>query len=300
MRRALPSLNGLRAFEAAARHLSFTEAANELNVTQAAISHQIRGLEYRLGLKLFIRRNRALLLSEAGQAYLPGIRQAFDLLHEATERLLQKDASGPLTVTTTASFATKWLVPRLAGFQQKHPEIDVRISTSTHLVDFGRDDIDVGIRYGRGHWGGLHAEFLVAEDVFPVCAPSLLKGPKALRKPTDLKNHTLLHVSTFRDDWQVWLTAANVKGVDPSRGVLFDLALASIQAAIDGVGVALGHRPLVAADLKAGRLVAPFDVALPSDSAYYVVAPAERLRRPKIKAFVHWLLESVAHERAAS
>jgi LysR family glycine cleavage system transcriptional activator len=118
MRRALPSLNGLRAFEAAARHLSFTEAANELNVTQAAISHQIRGLEDRLGLKLFIRRNRALLLSEAGQAYLPGIRQAFDLLHEATERLLQKDASGPLTVTTTASFATKWLVPRLGGFQQ--------------------------------------------------------------------------------------------------------------------------------------------------------------------------------------
>ena len=300
MRRTLPSLNGLRAFESAARFLSFTEAARELNVTQAAISHQIRGLEDRLGLKLFIRRNRALLLSESGQAYLPGVREAFDLLHAATERLLDKDASGPLTVTTTASFATKWLVPRLMSFQQKHPDIDVRISTSTALIDFTRDDIDLGVRYGRGNWPGLNAERLVAEDIFPVCSPALLKGPKAIRKPADLKHHTLIHVSTFRDDWQVWLTAANVKGVDHTRGLRFDLAFASIQAAIDGVGVALGQGALVASDIKAGRLVAPFDVVLPSDSAYYIVAPAERLRRPKIKAFVNWLTATAAQERGAS
>ncbi|QQS10534.1 MAG: transcriptional regulator GcvA [Rhodospirillales bacterium] len=300
MRRSLPSLNGLRAFEAAARHLSFTSAAEELAVTQAAVSHQIRGLESRLGLKLFVRRNREILLSEAGQSYLPGIRQAFDLLHDATEKLLKKDASRPLTVTTTASFATKWLVPRLGAFQQEHPDIDVRISTNTSLVDFSRDDIDLGIRYGHGHWAGLHAERLVAEDIFPVCSPALLKGPNAIRKPSDLKSRTLLHVQQFRDDWQVWLTAAGVKGVDPSRGLRFDLALAAIQAATDGLGVLIGHRPLVENDIKAGRLVAPFDVKLPSDSAYYVVAPAERLRRPKIKAFVGWLRDTVVREAGSS
>ncbi len=158
MKRSLPPLNGLRAFEAAARHMSFTDAAEELSVTQAAISHQVRGLEQRLGLKLFVRRNRSLLLSEAGQAYLPSVRSAFDQLNEATEKLLQKDRGGHLTVTTTASFATKWLVPRLGGFQRANPEIDVRISTNTGLVDFSREDVDIGIRYGRGQWPGLVAE----------------------------------------------------------------------------------------------------------------------------------------------
>ena len=156
MKRSLPPLNGLRAFEAAARHMSFTDAADELSVTQAAISHQVRGLEQRLGLKLFVRRNRSLLLSEAGQAYLPSVRGAFDQLNEATEKLLQKDRGGHLTVTTTASFAMKWLVPRLGGFQRANPEIDVRISTGTGLIDFSREDVDIGIRYGRGHWPGAH------------------------------------------------------------------------------------------------------------------------------------------------
>ena len=214
MKRTLPPLNGLRAFEAAARHMSFTDAADELSVTQAAISHQVRGLEQRLGLKLFVRRNRSLLLSEAGQAYLPAVRAAFDQLNEATEKLLQKDRGGHLTVTTTASFATKWLVPRLGGFQRANPEIDVRISTGTGLIDFSREDVDIGIRYGRGQWPGLIAERLVGEDVMPVCAPSLVKGPNPLKKPADLKRFTLLHIGSFPDDWQVWLTAAGIKGID--------------------------------------------------------------------------------------
>src|SRR5712675_729849 len=159
MKRTLPPLNGLRAFEAAARHMSFTDAADELSVTQAAISHQVRGLEQRLGLKLFVRRNRSLLLSEAGQAYLPSVRGAFDQLNEATEKLLHKDRGGHLTVTTTASFAMKWLVPRLGGFQRANPEVDVRISTGTGLIDFSREDVDIGIRYGRGQWPGLLARF---------------------------------------------------------------------------------------------------------------------------------------------
>ena len=300
MKRTLPPLNGLRAFEAAARHMSFTDAAEELSVTQAAISHQVRGLEQRLGLKLFVRRNRSLLLSEAGQAYLPAVRAAFDQLNEATEKLLQKDKGGNLTVTTTSSFAVKWLVPRLGGFQRSHPEIDVRVSTGTSLVDFSREDVDIGIRYGRGQWPNLMAERLVSEDVMPVCAPSLLKGPNGLKKPADLKRFTLLHIGNFPDDWQVWLTAAGVKGVDASRGVSFDFALAAYQAAMDGLGVALGRNPLVEPDLKAGRLVVPFEFKRSSDFAYYLVYPPEAIRRRKIKAFRDWVvsLSEVAQQAA--
>ncbi|HQS15617.1 transcriptional regulator GcvA [Reyranella sp.] len=290
MKRSLPPLNGLRAFEAAARHMSFTDAAEELSVTQAAISHQVRGLEQRLGLKLFVRRNRSLLLSEAGQAYLPSVRAAFDQLNEATEKLLQKDKGGNLTVTTTSSFAVKWLVPRLGGFQRSHPEIDVRVSTGTSLVDFSREDVDIGIRYGRGQWPNLLAERLVSEDVMPVCAPSLLKGPNGLKKPVDLRRFNLLHIASFPDDWQVWLTAAGVKGVDSSRGVSFDFALAAYQAAMDGLGVALGRNPLVEPDLKAGRLVVPFEFKRSSDFAYYLVYPPEAIRRRKIKAFRDWIV----------
>jgi LysR family glycine cleavage system transcriptional activator len=290
MKRSLPPLNGLRAFEAAARHMSFTDAAEELSVTQAAISHQVRGLEQRLGLKLFVRRNRSLLLSEAGQAYLPAVRSAFDQLNEATEKLLQKDRGGHLTVTTTSSFAVKWLVPRLGGFQRANPEIDVRVSTGTSLVDFSREDVDIGIRYGRGQWPNLTAERLVAEDVMPVCAPSLVKGPNGLRKPADLKRFTLLHIGNFPDDWQVWLTAADVKGVDATRGVSFDFALAAYQAAMDGLGVALGRNPLVEPDLKAGRLVVPFEFKRSSEFAYYLVYPPEAIRRRKIKAFRDWVV----------
>ena len=290
MKRSLPPLNGLRAFEAAARHMSFTDAAEELSVTQAAISHQVRGLEQRLGLKLFVRRNRSLLLSEAGQAYLPSVRAAFDQLNEATEKLLQKDKGGNLTVTTTSSFAVKWLVPRLGGFQRSHPEIDVRVSTGTSLVDFSREDVDIVIRYGRGQWPNLLAERLVSEDVMPVCAPSLLKGPNGLKKPVDLRRFNLLHIASFPDDWQVWLTAAGVKGVDSSRGVSFDFALAAYQAAMDGLGVALGRNPLVEPDLKAGRLVVPFEFKRSSDFAYYLVYPPEAIRRRKIKAFRDWIV----------
>jgi LysR family glycine cleavage system transcriptional activator len=290
MGRQLPPLNGLRAFEAAARHLSFTKAADELNVTQAAISHQIRGLEERLGVQLFIRRNRALLLSEAGQAYLPALREAFDTIANATEKLQRRDEGGPLLVSTTASFATKWLVPRLATFQQLHPGIEVQISTGVGLVDFQRDTVDVAIRWGLGSWPGVSSERLLGEDMFPVCAPSLVKGKNALKKPSDLARVTLLHMSNQRDDWRLWLTAAGAKGVDPSRGPVFDQAMTVLQAAMDGLGVAIGHGPLVERDIKAGRLVAPFDVSLPVEAAYYLVAPPSALRRHKVRSFREWLL----------
>ncbi len=293
MKRRLPSLNGLRAFEAAARHQSFTRAADELSVTQTAISHQIKRLEEQLGQRLFIRRNRRLLLTEAAQELLPAVRTAFDGLNAAVEQLSRSDRSGSLTVSTVISFTTKWLVPRLAGFQAAYPEIDVRITASADLVDFNRDDVDMAIRYGHGDWPGLRVDRLISEDVFPVCSPALMQGPQPLQRPEDLVHHTLLHVTSFQEDWQVWLTAAGVDGVDYRRGVSFDLAFPALQAAIDGVGVALGRSTMVEADIAEGRLVVPFDVALPLQAAYYVVSPEETADRPKIKAFRDWLLSTI-------
>src|ERR1700737_4495083 len=189
----LPSLNGLRAFEAAARHLSFTAAATELNVTQTAISHQIRRLEEELGIRLFVRQNRSLALTPEARDYLPGIRAAFNDLRLATDRLTRKDNDHVLTVSTLASLAAKWLLPRLSMFQQAHPGIDVRITTSTSLVDFKTGDVDAAIRYGRGHWPGLRADWLMADELFPVCSPALLAGKKPLQRPEDLADHVLLH-----------------------------------------------------------------------------------------------------------
>ena len=293
MKRWLPSLNGLRAFEAAARHQSFTRAAEELSVTQTAVSHRIRTLEERLGLKLFDRRGPALRLTNAANNYLPSVRSAFDELYDATERLMGRDGDATLTVSTLTTFAAKWLVPRLGGFQDLHPEISVRITTSMASVDFDRDDVDVAIRYGRGDWPGLRVDRLIREDIFPVCSPKLLAGPHPLGRPADLASHTLLHVVGFREDWQVWLTAANVDGVDPSSGLRFDLIVNALQAAIDGLGVALGRTALVEGDLAAGRLVAPFDISLPIEAAYYVVAPERTADLPRIAAFREWLINSL-------
>jgi LysR family glycine cleavage system transcriptional activator len=294
MKRWLPPLNALRAFEAAARHRSFTRAAEELNVTQTAVSHQIKTLESRLGLKLFDRHGPAIALTEAAKAYLPSVRSAFDELYDATEYLVGPNSENTLTVNTLTTFASKWLVPRLGGFQDRHPEISVRITTSTAIVDFERDDVDVAIRYGRGVWPGLRADHLMREDLFPVCSPKLLYGAHPLRTPEDLRHHTLLHVAGFREDWQVWLTAAGIDSIDPSSGLRFDLALNALQAASDGMGVALGRTAFVQDDLATGRLIAPFDMLLPIEGAYYIVAPERTADRPKIKAFRDWLTNSMA------
>jgi LysR family glycine cleavage system transcriptional activator len=290
----LPSLNGLRAFEAAARHLSFTRAAAELNVTQTAISHQIRRLEEQLGRRLFVRRSRALALTREAEGYLPAIRTAFDDLRRATERLQRPDRDGQLTVSTTASLAAKWLVTRVASFQEAHPGIEVRITTSTHLVDFQREEVDVAVRYGRGHWPGLRTQWLMAEDIFPVCSPALMKGANPLRRPEDLAQHTLLHSTVAREDWRLWLTAAGLPvSLAARRGLSFDLGFMALQAAIDGLGVALGRTRLVDADIAAGRLVVPFDVVLPMDAGYYIVAPEETADATKIVLFRDWLTQSV-------
>jgi LysR family glycine cleavage system transcriptional activator len=292
----LPSLNGLRAFEAAARHLSFTLAASELNVTQTAISHQIRRLEQELGIRLFIRKNRALALTPEARDYLPGVRAAFNDLRLATDRLLRKDDGHTLTVSTLASFAAKWLLPRLAAFQESHPGIDVRITTSTNLIDFQRDNVDAAIRYGRGQWPGVHTEWLMADEVFPVCSPALLKGNRPLQKPEDLRDQVLLH-SGNGDDWRLWLTAAGLPtDISKQPGVTFDLIFMTVQAAIDGIGVAMGRTSYVQDDVAKGRLVVPFQIALPADAGFYLVTPETRADSAKLTAFRQWLVAAAQNK----
>jgi LysR family glycine cleavage system transcriptional activator len=290
----LPSLNGLRAFEAAARHLSFTQAAAELNVTQTAISHQIRRLEEELGIRLFVRQNRALSLTPQARDYLPGVRAAFNDLRLATDRLLRKDEH-VLTVSTLASLAAKWLLPRLSAFQETHPGIDVRITTSTALVDFKSGDVDAAIRYGRGDWPGLHADWLMADQLFPVCSPALLTGKRPLRCPEDLRDHVLLHTSNANsDDWRLWLTAAGLPAnISRQPGLTFDLILMTVQAALDGIGVAMGRTSYVEADIAKGRLVVPFKITLPANAGFYLVCPEATADTPKLAAFRQWLIASV-------
>ena len=298
MSRSLPPLNALRAFEAAARHLSFTLAAAELNVTQGAVSHQVKALEERLGMKLFLRRPRGLVLSEAGQACQPFVREAFDRLAAGFDALRARDHGGTLTVSVSPNFAAKWLVGRLGRFTTEHPDIDLRISAAMHHVDFASEDVDVCVRHGQGHWPGLHVTQLAAEVLFPVCSPRLVEGPRPLRHPGDLVHHTLLHLDN-REDWVKWLDAAGVEGVDLSLGAVFDQVSLAMDAAGGGQGVALSRSALAAADLIAGRLVRPFGPDLSVAYAYYIVCPKPTAGRPKIKIFRDWLLaEAEADEEA--
>ena len=294
----LPSLNGLRAFEAAARHLSFTNAAAELNVTQTAISHQIRRLEEELGIRLFVRQNRALALTPEAKDYLPGVRAAFNDLRLATDRVLRRDSDHVLTISTLASLAAKWLLPRLSAFQEAHPGIDVRITTSSALVDFRTGDVDAAIRYGRGHWAGLRADWLTADELFPVCSPALLTGDKPLRSPQDLAHKTLLHSSGgYDDDWRLWLTAAGLPAnISRLPGLTFDLILVTVQAALDGIGVAMGRTSYVEADIAKGRLVVPFKITLPANAGFYLVCPEASADTPKLAAFRQWLVASVQNK----
>ena len=291
-RRRLPPLGGVRAFEAAGRRRSFTRAADELHVTQAAISHQVRQLEDWLGVPLFHRRNRAVDLTEAGQDYLAAASLALDVLGQATARLIEREAAGILTVSVLPSFAARWLVPRLGDFRLRHPEIDVRIAARNELADFARDDVDVAIRYGAGGWPDVAAIRFLEEELFPVCSPRLLEGELALRTPADLRRHVLLHDDS-REDWRNWLLLAGVRDVDPTRGPMISDASMVLQAAIEGQGVALARSGLSAAELAAGRLVRPFPQALKARFAYFLVAPERTMERPKVRAFVDWVLASV-------
>lgn len=291
----LPPLNGLRAFEAAARLLSFKEAAKELFVTPGAVSQQIKGLEDYLEAPLFLRGSRSITLTEAGRTLQPVLREAFLQISDVTRILLERDRSGPMTISVLPSFAARWLVPRLGRFREKHPDIDVRISATTHLIDFNREDVDLAVRLGLGRWPGLRCDWLMQEDIFPVCSPRLLEGPIPLNDPTDLNAHTLLHDDN-PETWRIWLKASGVTGVDASHGVTFNDASMMVQAAERGQGVAMGRRALVEDDLRDGRLVKPFDIVVPFEFAYYVVYPEAYAERVKVAAFREWIIAEAGTE----
>jgi LysR family glycine cleavage system transcriptional activator len=287
--RRLPPLNALPSFEAAARHLSFSKAADELHVTHGAVSRAIRNLEQHLGTQLFVRSVRAVRLTPMGAAYAADVRQILDQLAAATLSTTGQQ-SPMLNVSTLDTLASKWLVPRLFRFRRRYGDIDVRLSTSEKLADFVSDGIDIAIRYGRGRYPGVISELLMKEDVFPVCSPKLLEGPQPLRTPGDLKHHTLIH-DYFHIDWASWLKMAGIQDVDPHRGPSFHSSEHVVQAAVQGEGVALGRSALVADDLATGRLVRPFALSLPAELAYYVVYPPAALKQNKVKVFRDWLME---------
>lgn len=299
MPRRIAPLNALRAFEAAARHLSFTKAAAELHVTPAAISHQIKSLESFCGVPLFQRMTRSIVLTDTGQQVLPLLREGFDLLADASQQLATPRRDNMLTVSAAPSIAARWLIARLERFRAAEPDIDVRLDASDRLADFTRDGVDLAIRYGGGRYPGLHVERLFATTVVPVCSPTLAAGPPPLRAPADLARHTLIHFEWDRQDftwpsWKMWLLAAGVDTVDPARGPRFNDAGLALQMALDGHGVALMTDVLTTDDIAAGRLVRPFELTLSTNFGYFVVCPRDRVEAPKIRAFRAWLRTQAA------
>ncbi len=290
LHRRVPSLNWLRTFEAAARHMSFTGAAKELNVTQAAVSQQIKQLEDCLGTALFDRQPRKLALTDAGHGYLPVVRHAFDHLAAGTLDLFGDTREGPVTVRVTTSLTYVWLVPRLGRFLAANPGVGLRLTTASDRADAGHEGVDLEIRYGGGDWPGRRAERLFSERLFPVCSPALLAGPAPLDAPRDLTRHTMIHVIGEPENWQIWLRAAGVSGMSVGGGLQFDLHMMAAKAAMAGIGVALGLSPMVNDALADGRLVAPFEVDIPARDAHYLVTPEAAVDRAPVAAFKAWLL----------
>lgn len=291
MARKLPLLTALPAFDAVARHLSFTKAANELCVTHSAVSRAVKNLEDQLGVMLLERGTRSVRLTAVGEPYARAVRETLDQLAAATAAATARHSDTALNVSTSAGFAGKWLVPHLHRFRQAHA-IDVRVSTTGALANFLGDGIDVAIRYGSGSYPGLTSEFLADEEVFPVCSPRLLTGERSLRTPEDLAHHTLIR-DGYPIDWATWLASAGVIGVDPDGGLTFDSYTFAIEAAVQGEGIALGRSLLVAGDLAAGRLVRPFAQALKAQSSFFLVYPPDAIRKAKVKAFRDWLLSEM-------
>lgn len=293
----LPPLKSIWYFEATARHLSFTKAGEELSVTHSAISQQIKLLEEWLGHSLFERSPRNLSLSEAGRRFLPPVRSAFQQLGDAATDMRRYPRNKPLTISILPSIATKWLVPRLPGFKAEHPDIDVRISATESLEPIGLADIDVGLRYGLGQWPGLQSELLLADRIYPVCSPKLLEGPRPLLAPGDLVHFSLITDAEWRsssyDFWPHWLAAAGISDLDARIGLTFNQSSLMVQAAIDGLGVALVNSMLAADDIRAGRLVRPFALSVTLETGYYLAYAMGALRQPKIMAFRGWIHEQM-------
>lgn len=293
MYRRLPPMAALRAFEAAAQLLSFKRAAAQLHRTPSAVSHQIRRLEAELGAALFHRDPAGLRLTGAGRAYLAAVSDALDHLAQATTRLRREHGEAPVTISLFPSFAVRWLIPRLNDFRACCPEVEIELVSAVRRTEFDDGVIDAAIRFGDGGWPGLRCDPLMVEERFPVCSPALAAGPPALRQPNDLAGTMLLHNGAHPGEWAAWLQAAGIEGIGADRGPVFDASNEVLAAAANGLGVALGRRPLVEADLAAGRLVAPFDVRVRTPGRYWLVAPEATAERPALAAFRQWLREQL-------
>lgn len=292
-----PGLRSLRAFDAAARHLSFTRAAEDMGVTPAAISNQIKDMEEQLGFDLFIRTSRSMRLTREGEILHVAATESLETLAKALHRIKRLENRNQIRVSSTPSVAAKWLVPRLDGFLSAFPSADVRIDVSNTLVDFDRDDVDVAIRFGAGKYPGLRADLLFQDSLSPVCSPSLITKERPLEVPKDLLRHTLIHLDWQASgspwpNWRMWMQAAGIKEFDDKRGLHFGQTSLTIQAAIDGQGVALGDSNLVADDLAAGRLVKPFELSLkaPDAFSYFVITRLNTGDAPLVDAFRDWCL----------
>ena len=289
MARRLPPLNSLKSFEAAGRLLSFTRAAHELNVTQAAVSHQIKLIEGYLDVTLFVRTPRKLVLTEQGRALLPDIIEAFDKLSNAIGAVRQEPSSKMISVRLAPSFAAKWLSPRLKYFWLQHPEIDLCLYHAHPAVEFDREEIDIAVTYGKGDWPGVVADPILSLDFYPVCTPAFMSNDRPLSNIDNLRYYSLLHDANY-ECWSDWLRLAKLDGINANKGTIIDDTNVLIQAAVDGQGVALGSTTFVQDLLDSGKLVKPFDITLVNKFAYYVVCPEAHLENPSVLAFKDWLL----------
>jgi LysR family glycine cleavage system transcriptional activator len=296
MRPHLPPLNALKAFEAAARHESFTRAAEELCVTQGAVSHQVKALETELAIRLFNRERQRLIITEAGRDYLAVVRDALDRIAAGTERLLQRQSAGVLTVSTSPDFAAKWLVHRLGHFAEAHSGIDLRVSATMHHVDFAREEVDLAVRHGDGNWPGLDAVRLCSERLFAVCSPKLLSvRRRRIGGRADLLKSSLIHLDS-RTDWANWLRGVGIDDANATHGPVLNRASMVIDAAINGQGIALARTTLAAWDLINGRLVLAFPESVPLSKSYWIVGPKATASLPKIATFRDWLLTEASKD----
>jgi len=298
MARPLPPLNALRAFDAAARHLSFARAAGELAVTPGAVSRQIQALEQALGVALFRRGNRVVELTASGLDYAQEVREALERLARATERVRGGERRGPLSICAYPSFAMRWLMPRWRRFHDRHPEIDLQLTTSLAPVDFARDRFDAAVRVGDGNWPGHGSIRLAAVEIFPVCSPDLPSARRPLKRPEDLRHHLLIHSAPRPDDWPRWLAAAGAVDIDATRGPRFESLNLAYQAAIESVGVAMGIGCLVGEDLAQGRLVRPLAFARKSAREFHLVWPLRRTDDSRLSA-LRAFLQAAADEPIA-
>lgn len=287
MNKPLPSYNALRAFVAAGKHGNLKGAASELFVTASALSHQIKNMENVLGVQLFNRNKAGLTLTPKGKLIFDDLSHAFSLIQQSIHKLDAQPKNNILNISMLSTFAMRWFIPRLSSFQHQQPDIEVRISTSVHEVDFTQEDMDCAIRSGRGNWKGLHAEYLFTETFTPVCNPKLAK---ALQSPENLTKHTLLHARLRPDDWQVWLNSVGIN-LQAQHEQTFETRNFAIQAAVDGVGIAIVDPSLVAEDIKAGRLITPFPQTMADKSSYYFVYPKEQINNTHIQQLQSWILQ---------